>query len=84
MGGPPESIDLAALTPTAQDGEPLQTWFDDPFFQLSNAVPDCPVPAGPFTDEADRRVQAHHCADKGTTYWLAGDSEKPDAVLYDR
>lgn len=84
MRWPPALLALAALTATAQDGEPLQNWFDDPFFQLSNAVPDCPVPAGPFTDEADRRVQAHHRADKGTTCWLAGDCEKPNAFMYDR
>ena len=61
----------------------LQNWFDDPFFQISSALPDCPLPAGPFTDEADRRVQAHRRAEKGTTCWLAKECDRPNAYVYD-
>ena len=52
-----------------------RNWFDDPFFQVSSAIADCPLPAGPFITEAERRVQAHHRAEKGTSCWLAGQCE---------
>ena len=72
------------LAATAGSGEELRNWFDDPFFQISSSLPDCPLPAGPFVSEADKRVQAHRRAEKGTTCWLAGECERPNAYAYDR
>ena len=72
-----------ASTSAAQPAEPLQNWFGDPFFQISAARPDCPVPAGPFTTESDKRVQAHRRAEKGTTCWLAKECDRPNAYVYD-
>lgn len=63
--------------------EELQNWFNDPFFQIASGMPDCPVPAGPFVSESDRRVQAHRRAEKGTTCWLARECERPNAYAYD-
>ena len=79
------SLLLAGIASTcaAQPAEPLQNWFDDPFFQISAALPDCPVPAGPFTTESDKRVQAHRRAEKGTTCWLAKECDRPNAYAYD-
>jgi hypothetical protein len=70
----------------AQSGDTLRNWFDDPFFQISSAIADCPLPAGPFVDERERRVQAHRRAEKGTTCWLAQDKacERPNAYAYDQ
>jgi hypothetical protein len=73
----------AAAGPAAAD-EALANWFDDPFFRISSAVPDCPMPAGPFVTESDRRAQAHRRAEKGTTCWLAGECDRPSAYAYDR
>jgi hypothetical protein len=73
-----------AATCGAQPGEDLQNWFGDPFFQVSAAVPDCPLPAGPFTTVGDRHVQAHRRAEKGTTCWLAKECERPNAYAYDQ
>jgi len=75
---------VAASTCLAQAGEALQNWFDDPFFQISADVPMCPLPAGPFVDEAGRRTQAHRRAEKGTTCWLAKECERPNAYAYDQ
>lgn len=72
-----------ASTCAAQPAEPLQNWFGDPFFQISQAVPDCPLPAGPFTTESDKRVQSHRRAEKGTTCWLAKECDRPNAYAYD-
>jgi len=76
------SLAVATSAPCgAQDA--LQNWFDDPFFQITAALPDCPLPAGPFTDVADRRAQAHRRAEKGTTCWLAKECDRPNAYVYD-
>jgi len=76
---------LALLAATAAGADDtLRNWFDDPFFAVSALVADCPPPAGPFVDEAERRVQAHRRAEKGTTCWLAGVCERPNAYAYDR
>lgn len=72
------------LATGARSAEELRNWFDDPFFQISSSIPDCPVPAGPFVSESDRRVQAHRRAEKGTTCWLAGECDRPNAYAYDR
>ncbi len=73
---------LAVVAPARADDE-LRNWFDDPFFQVTAAVPDCPLPAGPFTDEADKRIQSHRRAEKGTTCWLAKECDRPNAYAYD-
>ena len=70
----------AGADPAAED---LQNWFNDPFFQITSHVRDCPVPAGPFVSESDRRVQAHRRAEKGTTCWLARECDRPNAYAYD-
>ena len=73
---------LAAGAP-AQADDTLVNWFGDPFFQITATVPDCPLPAGPFTDEADKRIQSHRRAEKGTTCWLAKECDRPNAYAYD-
>src|SRR5690349_14555351 len=74
---------LAGPARTADDD--LRNWFDDPFFAITSAIPDCPLPAGPFMTESERRVQAHRRAEKGTTCWLAKepDCERANAYTYD-
>jgi hypothetical protein len=74
---------LLATGSVAQPSDALQNWFNDPFFPITAALPDCPLPAGPFTDEADRRVQAHRRLEKGTTCWLAKECDRPNAYAYD-
>jgi hypothetical protein len=61
----------------------VRNWFDDPFFQISSAIVGCPLPAGPFVSESERRVQMHHRAERGTTCWLAGQCERPNSYAYD-
>ena len=80
------SLTLAAVTAAcpAHASEALQNWFNDPFFQISASLADCPMPAGPFVTESDRRVQAHRRAETGTTCWLAQECERPNAYEYDQ
>jgi hypothetical protein len=67
----------------AAAAEEPRNWFDDPFLQVSAAVPECPPPAGPFITEAERRIQSHHRAERGTTCWLAGRCDRPNFYAYD-
>jgi hypothetical protein len=64
-------------------GDTPRNWFDDPFFQVTSGVPDCPTPAGPRLTESERRGQAHHRAERGTSCWLSGDCEQPSAYAHD-
>jgi hypothetical protein len=52
---------LAAGLGTVQTSpaQERRNWFDDPFFQISSGVPQCPVPLGPFLTRDERRREAH-------------------------
>ncbi|MBL8288311.1 MAG: BON domain-containing protein [Rubrivivax sp.] len=63
--------------------EALENWFNDPFVPLSHAVAGCPEPKGPRMSAADRLSQSHHRAERGTTCWLRGECERPNAYEYD-
>lgn len=69
---------------SAQSENDIQNWFHDPFFQISNAVPNCPMPAGPFVTEKERTAGAHHRAERGTTCWLVGKCDRPTSYAYDQ
>ena len=75
----------AAGVARAQTGAPgaLHNFFNAPFFQVSDRVKDCPLPAGPFIDESERLAQTHHRAEKGTTCWLSGACDRPNVYAYD-
>jgi hypothetical protein len=75
---------LSAPCQAQNNSEPVRNWFDDPFFQASSAIADCPLPMGPFATEAERRQQAHRRVEKGTSCWLAGQCERASAYAYDR
>ncbi len=74
---------FAAALGMARAAEPLANWFHDPFFQISADVAACPLPAGPYVSEREKRAQAHRRAEKGTTCWLAKECERPNAYAYD-
>ena len=69
--------------PARPDSAP-QNWFHDPFFQISSDIPDCPMPAGPFTTEVQRTAEAHHRAERGTTCWLEKKCARPSSYDYDQ
>jgi hypothetical protein len=72
LGAAPLALLGLAAACQGQAPETTHNGFDDPFFQIASAVPDCPPPAGPFVTEAEHRAEAHHRAEKGTSCWLAG------------
>lgn len=74
---------LCASAALAQSPPQRRNWFNDPFFQVSTQVPDCPLPAGPFLTESEMRVQSHGRAERGTTCWLAGQCDRHNSYAYD-
>jgi hypothetical protein len=69
----------AASAPSTE----LRNWYNDPFFALSGAIADCPVPLGPFETRAEMEDDAHYRVERGTTCWLAHKCTKPNSYLYD-
>lgn len=75
---------LAVLLLAAACAAPPErrNWFNDPFAQATQGLPDCPAPEGPLYTEAEMRAQAHYRAERGTLCWLAGTC--PDSNAYRR
>ncbi|HEY8024530.1 MAG TPA: BON domain-containing protein [Burkholderiaceae bacterium] len=63
--------------------EERKNWFDDPFIQVRQGLPACPLPLGPLITEAQRRAEAHYRIERGTSCWMEGKCAKPNAYLYD-
>ena len=79
---------LSASAPVASPAaasQPLErkNWFNDPFFELSHALPGCPVPLGPLMTHAQMEDDAHYRVERGTTCWLAHKCTKPNSYMYD-
>jgi hypothetical protein len=77
------TVILTCAGTLAAHAQERQNYFNDPFAQVSNAIANCPVPAGPFITERQRHEQTHHRAEKGTTCWLAGQCDRPNSFAYD-
>jgi hypothetical protein len=67
----------------ADDGE-RTNFFDDPFFQVSSGLKDCPVPLGPLYTAVEAREQMHSRLERGTSCWLAGRCKDSNAYRYDK
>lgn len=66
------------------DGGERTNFFDDPFFQVSSGLADCPVPLGPLYTAAEVREQMHSRLERGTSCWLAGRCKDSNAYRYDK
>ncbi len=77
---------LALATGPALGDDVRRNVFDDPFVQLTSAIPPsvCPVPAGPLLTEAEARAQAHGRIERGTSCFQSGRCRLPNAYLYDK
>jgi hypothetical protein len=61
----------------------LGNWFNDPFIQVRSALADCPTPLGPLSRRSTIASEEHSRVERGTSCWLAGQCEKPNAYFYD-
>lgn len=68
----------------ADDDAVRKNFFNDPFFQISSSIQDCPMPVGPFMTAEQKLAAAHHRAERGTTCWLEGKCDRPSSYDYDQ
>ncbi|MDO9116081.1 MAG: BON domain-containing protein [Polaromonas sp.] len=58
--------------------------FNDPFLQVTSAMPGCPVPEGPMFTQQQVRAEAHVRAQHGGSCFRSGRCRLPNSYLYDR
>ena len=67
----------------AESSEPLKNHYNDPFVQVTNAIAACPLPRGPFMTAREAQAEAHPRIERGTTCFMAGKCQEPNAYRYD-
>lgn len=67
----------------AQSPGPRTNAFNDPFLQVTAAMPGCPVPEGPLYTEAEVRELAHVRSQHGGSCHRVGRCRLPNSYLYD-
>jgi hypothetical protein len=75
------ALGLAAAASMAQE---RRNAFDDPFLQVTSAMPACPVPRPPGFTEEEIRKEAHVRAQHGTSCYRVGRCRLPNSYLYDK
>jgi hypothetical protein len=73
---------LLALPAIAQE-QLLRNPFHDPFLQITNGLPGCPVPEEPVYTPDEFRQLEHERSQRGVSCWLAGRCRLPNGYLYD-
>jgi hypothetical protein len=76
----------ATVAPTVHgaDGGVRTNFFDDPFFEVSSGLKECPAPLGPLYTPDEVRSQMHGRLERGTSCWLAGRCKDSNAYRYDK
>lgn len=72
-----------AQGPDTQSPTPRTNAFNDPFLQVTAAIPGCPVPEGPLYTEAEVRELAHVRSQHGGSCHRVGRCRLPNSYLYD-
>jgi hypothetical protein len=77
---------LSLLAGAARAEDARRNVFDDPFLQLTTAIPPsaCPVPPGPLLTDAEAKAQSHGRIERGTSCFQSGRCRLPNAYLYDK
>jgi BON domain len=58
--------------------------WSDPFLNVTHALPDCPVPAGPLFSPEEVRADSHWRAQRGVSCYLSGRCRLSNSYLYDK
>ena len=74
------SLSIAA---TPSHAETLKNHYNDPFVQVTHALPACRQPRGPLMTEREARMEAHPRIERGTSCFMAGTCIEPNAYRYD-
>lgn len=72
-----------AFAQVAGNPAPRTNAFNDPFVQVTSAIPACPVPEGPLYTEAEVRELAHVRSQHGGSCHRVGRCRLPNSYLYD-
>ncbi|MDE2607704.1 MAG: BON domain-containing protein [Burkholderiales bacterium] len=75
---------LAAAAATPALAQERRNVFDDPFLQVSSALPGCPVPRPPGYTPEEVRQEEHVRAQHGTSCYNSGRCRLPNSYLYDK
>jgi hypothetical protein len=63
--------------------EARRNWGNDPFLQISTALPACPEPLGPRQTEREWLAEAHYRVERGNSCWVEGRCRLSNAYRYD-
>ena len=72
------------LLATAAGAQERRNVFNDPFLQVTSALPGCPVPRPPGYTEEEVRKEEHVRAQHGTSCYHSGRCRLPNSFLYDK
>jgi hypothetical protein len=75
---------ILALAACAAAAQERRNAFDDPFLEVTHALPGCPEPRGPGFTEEEVRKEAHVRAQHGTSCYRVGRCRLPNSYLYDK
>jgi hypothetical protein len=76
-------ITLASQNTFADTDTPRSNRGNDPFFQVSKAIPHCPTPLGPLETEQEWLNEAHYRIERGNSCWVEGRCRLSNAYRYD-
>lgn len=74
---------VAMTCKTALADEERKNRGADPFFQISSAIANCPVPLGPLVTEQEWKKESHHRVERGNSCWQDGRCRLSNSYLYD-
>jgi len=68
---------------SAFSDDTLKNRGNDPFFRISNALAECPVPLGPLITEQQWLGESHYRVERGNSCWIEGRCRLSNAYNYD-
>jgi hypothetical protein len=75
---------LALFAAGVAGAQERRNWFDDPFLEVTSALPGCKAPAPPGMTEEEMRAEAHVRSQHGTSCYRVGRCRLPNSYLYDK
>jgi hypothetical protein len=75
---------FAWLALGAAQAQERKNWFNDPFMQVTSAIPNCPAPREPGITREEMAELAHIRAQHGTSCHLSGRCRLANSYLYDK
>lgn len=77
---------IVGVISTAKIGhaQTLHNFGNDPFLRISQAIADCPEPAGPRVSEEEWKRESHHRIEEGNHCYVEGRCRLANAYQYDK